>query len=151
VDVRRYVKSVERSQSALLFSKSNAQTESRCALVVFHDLFVAEKLFCLQSSAIDVQAMAIAMAACWVCPLRHMTPNKPPPVACNFQGLTLLLVMTVALQLFHTISMIFLCTRPWLTGGTGAADLVSLASAVMRVWLYSIQGLSVLVQSAEFA
>ncbi len=106
---------------------------------------VAENLFCLQSSAIDVQAMAIAMAACWVTPLRHMTPNKPPPVACNFQGLTLLLVMTMALQLFHTISMIFLCTRPWFTGGTGAADLVSLASAVMRVWLDSMQILSMLV------
>ncbi|KAL0053576.1 hypothetical protein WJX82_007835 [Trebouxia sp. C0006] len=87
----------------------------------------------LQSSAIDVQAMAIAMAACWVTPLRHMTPNKPPPVVCNFQGLTLLLVMTMALQLFHTISMIFLCTRPWFTGGTGAADLNPVASSALLV------------------
>lgn len=85
------------------------------------------------------------MAACWVTPLRHMTPNKPPPVACNFQGLTLLLVMTMALQLFHIISMIFLCTRPWFTDGTGAAELVSLAFAVMRVWFDSMQGLSMLV------
>lgn len=88
------------------------------------------------------------MAACWVSPLRHMTPNKPPPVACNLQGLTLLLVMTMALQLFHTISMLFLCTRPWFIGGNGSADLVSLA---MRVWLDSMQGFSMLVQSVELA
>ncbi|DBA85716.1 hypothetical protein WJX77_011623 [Trebouxia sp. C0004] len=87
----------------------------------------------LQSSAIDMQAMAIAMAACWVCPVQHMTPNKPPPVACNLQGLTLLLVMTMALQLFHIISMIFLCTRPWFTGGNGAADLNPVTSSAWLV------------------
>ena len=143
------VQSITRVQSK---PECSAVVQVKCANRVLdvNGLFITmllllKYLFCLQSSAIDVQAMAIAMAACWVSPLRHMTPNKPPPVACNLQGLTLLLVMTMALQLFHTISMLFLCTRPWFTGGTGAADLVSLVSAVMRVWLDSMQGLSTLV------
>lgn len=81
----------------------------------------------MQSSTIDVQAMAIAMAACLVRPLRQMTRNKPPPAACDFQGLALLLIMTIALQFFQIISMIFLCSKPWSSGSTGSADLVSLA------------------------
>ncbi len=52
----------------------------------------------LQSSIIDLQAMAMALAACWVAPLHHMTQHKPPTV-CTFSGFTLLVSMAACLLL----------------------------------------------------
>lgn len=93
-------------------------------VLVLHEVGIV--LLCyLQSGAIDIQAMAMAMAVCWTPPLGHMTPHKPPPCACGFGGQTLLVLMAVGLQLSQTCNMIFLCTRPWFKGGTGTAHLVS--------------------------
>ncbi len=80
----------------------------------------------LQMQAIDVQAMAMCLAACWVPPLKQLNRHKPSPRVCTFVGLTLLICMASSLQAAHVANAVFLCTRPWFGGGNGTADVVSL-------------------------
>ena len=79
----------------------------------------------LQSGAIDLQAMGIALACCWTPPLKQMTRHKPPRFCCTSASLTLLAIATIGLQCHHIGHMVFLCTRPWFTNGTGNTHLVS--------------------------
>lgn len=79
----------------------------------------------MQMQAIDIQAMAMCLAACWVPPLDQLNRHKPSPRVCTFVGLTLLICMASALQAAHVINAAFLCTRPWFHGGNGTADMVS--------------------------
>ncbi|KAL0036849.1 hypothetical protein WJX77_002108 [Trebouxia sp. C0004] len=76
----------------------------------------------IQMQAIDVQAMAMCLAACWVPPLKQLNPHKPSPGVCTFVGLTLLICMASLLQAGHMANAVFLCTRPWYRGGNGTAD-----------------------------
>lgn len=76
-------------------------------------------------TVIDLQAMAMALACCWVPPLKKMNRDKPPPFTCSFAGLALVASAALALQVLHICLMLFLCSRPWFTGGNGTADMVS--------------------------
>lgn len=78
-----------------------------------------------QMTVIDLQAMAMALACCWVPPLKKMNRHKPPPFTCSFSGLALVASTALALQTLHICLMLFLCTRPWFTGGNGTAYMVS--------------------------
>lgn len=78
-----------------------------------------------QMTIIDLQAMAMALACCWVPPLKKMNRHKPPPCTCSFAGLALMASAALALQILHICLMLFLCLRPWFTGGNGSARLVS--------------------------
>ncbi len=69
--------------------------------------------------------MAMALAACWVAPLHHMTQHKPPATVCTFSGFTLLVSMAACLLLTQTLQMVLLFTWPGFTGGTGSAHRVS--------------------------
>lgn len=75
----------------------------------------------LQSSIIDLQAMAMALAACWVAPLHHLTQHTLPAIACTFSGFTLLVSMAAFLLLNQALQMVLLFTWPGFTGGTGTA------------------------------
>ena len=75
--------------------------------------------------AIDVQAMAMALAACWVAPLGYLNRHKPSPLVCTTLRLGLLLTMVALLQGAITTNAVFLITRSWFTGGNGTAHLVS--------------------------
>jgi len=83
--------------------------------------------------AIDVQAMAMCLAACWVPPLEQLNRHKPSPRVCTFVGLTLLICMASSLQTAHVVNAVFLCTRPWFRGGTGTAYVVSLHICLLVV------------------
>ncbi len=91
----------------------------------------------LQSSIIDLQAMAMALAACWVAPLHHMTQHKPPATACTFSSFTLLVSMAACLLLSQTLQMVLLFTWPVFTGGTGTAYLVSLSCSLSPCYMHS--------------
>ena len=80
----------------------------------------------LQIQAIDVQAMAMCLAACWGSPLKQLNHHKPSPCACSFVGLELLICMASLLQAAHVANALSLCTRPWFRGGHGTADVVSI-------------------------
>ena len=77
-----------------------------------------------QMTVIDLQAMAMALACCWVPPLKNMNRHKPPPFTCSFSGLALVASTALALQTLHICLMLFLCTRPWFTGGNGTTYMV---------------------------
>ena len=87
----------------------------------------------LPMQAIDVQAMAMCLAACWVPPLKQLNRHKPSPRVCTFVGLTLLICMASSLQTAHVVNAVFLCTRPWFRGGTGTAYVVSLHICLLVV------------------
>ena len=112
------------AQKSIVFRHDMKTLYRQAQVLMLHQL--GNMMLCyLQSSAIDIQAMAMAMAVCWTPPLGHMTPHKPPPCACGFGGQTLLVLMAVGCQLSHTWNMVFLSTRPWYKGGNGTAHLVS--------------------------
>ena len=90
----------------------------------------------LQSSIIDLQAMAMALAACWVAPLHHMTQHNPPATACTFSGFTLLVAMAAGLLLSQALQMVLLFTWPGFTGGTGTAHLVSLSCSLGPCYMH---------------
>lgn len=75
--------------------------------------------------AIDVQAMAMALAACWVAPLGYLNRHKPSPLVCTTLRLGMLLTMVSLLQAAVTLNAVFLVHRPWYPGGNGTAHLVS--------------------------
>ncbi len=95
-----------------------------------HNLVVVSPL---QMQAIDVQAMAMCLAACWVPPLEQLNRHKPSPRVCTFVGLMLLICMASSLQAAHVANAFFLCTRPWFRGGNGTADMVSLHVCLLVV------------------
>ena len=82
----------------------------------------------MQMSTIDLQAVGMAVSACWVAPLRQMNRHKPAPYACTLSGLTVLASAAVSLQMTQVCVTVFLCTRPWFVGGTGTANMVNCLS-----------------------
>lgn len=87
----------------------------------------------LQMQAIDVQAMAMCLAACWVPPLKQLNRHKPSPRVCTSVGLMLLICMASSLQAAHVANAVFLCTRPWFNGGNGTSDMVNLHVCLLVV------------------
>ena len=80
----------------------------------------------VQSGAIDVQAMCMALAACLAPPLARLNWHKPSERICTTSGLARIAAMAVGLQVLDVSYMLLLCSRPWFKGGTGDAYLVSI-------------------------
>lgn len=78
----------------------------------------------LQSGAIDVQAMTMALTACLVPPLARLNPHKPSGRMCTQASLTRIAAMALGLEVLDVSYMILLSTRPWFQGGTGNAYMV---------------------------
>ena len=79
----------------------------------------------LQSGAIDVQAMTMALTACLVPPLARLNPHKPSGRMCTQASLTRIAAMALGLEVLDVSYMILLSTRPWFQGGTGNAYMVN--------------------------
>jgi len=82
---------------------------------------------CLQSGAVDAQAMVMALAMCLVPPLAKLNRHKPSERMCTLPALALLAMMAIGLAILDTAYMAFLTSRPWFVRGTGNADMVSMA------------------------
>ena len=89
---------------------------------------------CLQSSLLDFQAIAIALASCWAPALPQLNHHKPPPGASHVASWALLAAMAMCLQLNQTMNMLFLCLQPWFPGGNGTAHLVSCFAFESRIF-----------------
>ena len=78
----------------------------------------------LQIGALNLQAMLLALVACWVPPVKHLNSRKPPIGACFRANLILLAAAAVGLPIIQIGTMRFLCTRAWYSGGTGSSSKV---------------------------
>jgi len=81
----------------------------------------------LQSGVIDAQAMVMALAMCLVPPLAKLNRHKPSERMCMLPALALLAMMATGLAILDMFYMVFLTSRRWFVGGTGNADMVSMA------------------------
>lgn len=78
----------------------------------------------LQTGAIDVQAMTMALAALLVLPLPKLTRHKPLDRICQRPILTLLAGMALCLYAALAWNMAFMASRPWYQGGTSTEEQV---------------------------
>ena len=72
----------------------------------------------LQTGAIDVQAMTMALAALLVLPLPRLTCHKPLDRICQKPILMLLAGMALCLYAALAWNMAFMASRPWYQGAT---------------------------------
>ena len=77
----------------------------------------------LQIVGIDVQAIALALTACFVPALKQMSRHRPGPIS---TGPTFILLGSMAslAMLVQLINMIVLHQQSWFQGGTGLPDQV---------------------------
>ena len=80
---------------------------------------------CLQNQAIDAQAMSFSLAACLVAPLAKLNRHKPADRMCTVPAMARIAMIAVALICLDISYTMYLVTRPWFTGGTGTAYMVS--------------------------
>lgn len=86
-------------------------------------------------SVLDLQAMALALAACWVAPSRHLNRHKPHIRSCTTAGLVLLVSAAIGLQVMQAGLMRYLTSRDWFQGGNGTSYLVKAFVAKTSVML----------------
>ena len=77
-------------------------------------------------SVIDAEAMALALVACLVPPLAKLNPHKPSQRMCMVPMLALMTWMAVGFAINDVTHIFMMIWRPWYTGGTGTAYLVSI-------------------------
>jgi len=71
--------------------------------------------------------MVMALAMCLVPPLAKLNRHKPSERMCTLSALALLAMMATGLAILDMLFMVFLTSRRWFVGGTGNADMVSMA------------------------
>ena len=86
----------------------------------------------MQGQLLEIQAILIAVAACWVPPLSSLNRHKPQQHISGRYGLALLASMACCLQLAQILGMGFLSTTPWFQQGTGSSDWVSISVLLCR-------------------
>lgn len=69
--------------------------------------------------------MSFSLAACLVAPLAKLNRHKPAQRMCTVTALARIAVVAAALVCLDMSYTVYLVTRPWFTGGTGTAYMVS--------------------------
>lgn len=80
----------------------------------------------LQMCALDAQALLLAFtAATMATPLQTMSRHRPPSAVALWPNFVLMGMMTFLFYCCDCTIIVFLCTRPWFSGGNGTSKEVT--------------------------
>lgn len=95
-----------------------------CSMPAQHSCNLAHvRILCLQIVGIDVQAIALALTACFIPALKQMSWHQPGPISTG-PTFILLGIMALLAMLVQVINMVVLHQQSWFTGSSGLPEQV---------------------------